>query len=67
MVLWRSMARLHRRFDEAGLAALLSSSGFEEARAWPVLDGYGLMAMGRAGPARPHAAVDPAAPGAAAR
>jgi SAM-dependent methyltransferase len=44
MVLWRGMSRLHRRFDEAALVALLARAGFAEARAWPVLSGYGLMA-----------------------
>jgi ubiquinone/menaquinone biosynthesis C-methylase UbiE len=44
MVLWRGMSRLHRRFDEASLTALLSAAGFEGARAWPVLSGYGVMA-----------------------
>jgi SAM-dependent methyltransferase len=44
MVLWRGMSRLHRRFDEATLPALLARAGFAEARAWPVLSGYGVMA-----------------------
>jgi hypothetical protein len=38
------MARLHRRYDEASLAALLSDAGFSEPRAWPVLSGFGVMA-----------------------
>jgi ubiquinone/menaquinone biosynthesis C-methylase UbiE len=44
MVMWRGMSRLHRRFDPAELAGLLSSAGFGRARAWPVLSGYGVMA-----------------------
>lgn len=44
MVLWRGMSRLHRRFDEASLAGLLTAAGFRGARAWPVLAGYGVMA-----------------------
>ncbi len=44
MVLWRGMSRLHRRFDEASLAALLAVAGFERARAWPVLSAFGVMA-----------------------
>jgi ubiquinone/menaquinone biosynthesis C-methylase UbiE len=42
--MWRGMSGLHRRFDEASLAGLLRAAGFEEARAWPVLSGYGVMA-----------------------
>jgi ubiquinone/menaquinone biosynthesis C-methylase UbiE len=50
MALWRGMSRLHRRFDEASLAALLARAGFEGARAWPVLSGFGVMATaGRGG------------------
>jgi ubiquinone/menaquinone biosynthesis C-methylase UbiE len=45
MALWRGMSRLHRRFDEDALAALLESAGFERARAWPVLSGFGVMAV----------------------
>ncbi|WP_242346649.1 class I SAM-dependent methyltransferase [Anaeromyxobacter terrae] len=45
MALWRSMSRLHRRYDEASLPALLARAGFAEARAWPVLSGYGVMAI----------------------
>ncbi len=48
MALWRGMSRLHRRFDEATLAALLARAGFEGARAWPVLSGFGVMATARA-------------------
>jgi SAM-dependent methyltransferase len=44
MLLWRAMARLHRRFDEAALPALLREAGLVEPRAWPVLFGYGVMA-----------------------
>jgi ubiquinone/menaquinone biosynthesis C-methylase UbiE len=44
MTLWRGMARLHRRYDEPSLAALLGEAGFSEPRAWPVLSGYGVMA-----------------------
>jgi len=44
MLLWRTMSRLHRRFDETSLAALLEEAGFAEARAWPVLGGFGVMA-----------------------
>ncbi len=44
MAMWRGMARLHRRFDEETLPALLARAGFEGARAWPVLSGFGVMA-----------------------
>ena len=44
MVFWRGMSRLHRRYGEAELAALLAEAGFSEARAWPVLSGFGVMA-----------------------
>ena len=44
LLLWRGMSRLHARFDEAGLAALLERAGLQGARAWPVLDGHGVMA-----------------------
>ncbi|BDG04313.1 class I SAM-dependent methyltransferase [Anaeromyxobacter oryzae] len=44
MLLWRGMSRLHRRFGEAELVALLDGSGFRAARAWPVLAGFGVMA-----------------------
>jgi ubiquinone/menaquinone biosynthesis C-methylase UbiE len=44
MAMWRGMSGLHRRFDEASLAELLRAAGFEGARAWPVLSGYGVMA-----------------------
>jgi hypothetical protein len=38
------MSRLHRRFDEETLPALLTAAGFARARAWPVLSGFGVMA-----------------------
>jgi hypothetical protein len=44
MWMWRGMSRLHRRCDERSLAALLSAAGFREVRAWPVLEGFGVMA-----------------------
>jgi ubiquinone/menaquinone biosynthesis C-methylase UbiE len=44
MSMWRGMARLHRRFDEDTLPALLARAGFAQARAWPVLSGFGVMA-----------------------
>ena len=44
MLLWRGMSRLHRRFDEDALTALLAGAGFREAQAWPVLGGFGVMA-----------------------
>jgi ubiquinone/menaquinone biosynthesis C-methylase UbiE len=44
MTLWRGMARLHRRYDERSLPALLAEAGFSAPRAWPVLSGYGVMA-----------------------
>jgi ubiquinone/menaquinone biosynthesis C-methylase UbiE len=44
MLLWRGMSGLHRRYGEAEAVALLSRAGFAEARAWPVLSGFGLMA-----------------------
>jgi ubiquinone/menaquinone biosynthesis C-methylase UbiE len=44
MVLWRGMSRLHVRYDEDSLPALLTAAGFSHARAWPVLSGYGVMA-----------------------
>ncbi len=43
MLLWPVMARLHRRFDEAALPALLRAAGFQSTHAWPVLFGYGVM------------------------
>ncbi|HEX9306857.1 MAG TPA: class I SAM-dependent methyltransferase [Anaeromyxobacter sp.] len=49
MSLWRGMSRLHRRFDEATLPALLAGAGLERARAWPVLDGFGVMAVASRG------------------
>jgi SAM-dependent methyltransferase len=45
MLLWRGMSRLHARFDEEGLVALLARAGLRGARAWPVLGGHGVMAM----------------------
>lgn len=44
MALWRTMSRLHRRYDERTLPAALSAAGFRGARAWTVLDGFGVMA-----------------------
>lgn len=44
MEMWRGMSGLHRRFAEDALADLLREAGFERARAWPVLSGYGVMA-----------------------
>ncbi len=44
MAMWRGMSRLHQRFDEASLSGLLVRAGFERARAWPVLSGFGVMA-----------------------
>jgi ubiquinone/menaquinone biosynthesis C-methylase UbiE len=44
MALWRLMSRLHRRYSEEDLAALLRGAGFREVRAWPVLGGLGVMA-----------------------
>jgi SAM-dependent methyltransferase len=44
MAMWRGMSGLHRRFDEGSLPDLLRAAGFEGARAWPVLSGYGVMA-----------------------
>jgi ubiquinone/menaquinone biosynthesis C-methylase UbiE len=49
MALWRGMSRLHRRFDEASLPALLAAAGFHGARAWPVLSGFGVMATASTG------------------
>lgn len=45
MLLWRVMSGLHGRFDERGLVALLDAAGFGRGRAWPVLAGYGVMAV----------------------
>lgn len=47
MVLWRGMSGLHRRYDEVSLPALLAGAGFADARAWPVLSGFGVMATAR--------------------
>ncbi len=44
MALWRFMSRLHRRFGDEELAALLERAGFSEARAWPVMGGLGVVA-----------------------
>jgi SAM-dependent methyltransferase len=44
MLLWSAMARLHRRFDESSLPALLAAADLTAARAWPVLFGFGVMA-----------------------
>ncbi len=44
MAMWRGMSRLHRRFDEVSLPAILVEAGFSGARAWPVLSGFGVMA-----------------------
>lgn len=44
MLLWRGMSGLHRRFGEAELASLLAGAGFAGARAWTVLDGFGVVA-----------------------
>jgi hypothetical protein len=44
MALWRGMSRLHHRYDERSLAALLAEAGFSAPRAWPVLSGFGVMA-----------------------
>ena len=51
MVMWRGMSGLHRRFDEASLAALLEAAGLVEVRTWPVMSGYGVMATARRAPA----------------
>jgi ubiquinone/menaquinone biosynthesis C-methylase UbiE len=52
MTLWRGMSRLHCRFDEGSLAAVLAASGFVEVRAWPVLSGFGVVATGERGASR---------------
>ena len=44
MTMWRGMSRLHRRYDEETLPALLAAAGFAGARAWPVLSGFGVLA-----------------------
>jgi ubiquinone/menaquinone biosynthesis C-methylase UbiE len=49
MAIWRSMSRLHRRYDERSLPALLAAAGFRDARAWPVLSGFGVMATAQRG------------------
>ncbi|HEY6107235.1 MAG TPA: methyltransferase domain-containing protein [Anaeromyxobacteraceae bacterium] len=43
LLLWRGMSRLHARFDEAKLVALLDRAGLRHARAWSVLGGHGVM------------------------
>ena len=45
MLLWRGMSRIHTRFDEGELVALLTAAGLGRARAWPVLGGFGVMAV----------------------
>jgi SAM-dependent methyltransferase len=45
LLLWRAMSRLHGRFDEAELVAMLERAGLRRARAWPVMAGYGVMAV----------------------
>ncbi len=49
LLLWRGMSRLHARFDEAGLSAMLERAGLRAARAWPVLQGHGVMAIAERG------------------
>jgi ubiquinone/menaquinone biosynthesis C-methylase UbiE len=49
MAMWRGMSRLHRRFDEETLPALLARAGFAGARAWPVLSGFGVVATAARG------------------
>ena len=49
LLLWRGMSRLHARFDEDGLSALLERAGLRRARAWPVLQGHGVMAIAERG------------------
>jgi ubiquinone/menaquinone biosynthesis C-methylase UbiE len=49
MALWRGMSRLHRRFDEEAARALLEGAGFVACRAWPVLAGFGVMAVAARG------------------
>ncbi len=48
MLLWRFMAGLHRRFDEASLPALFAGAGLLRPRAWPALFGFGVMATAAA-------------------
>jgi SAM-dependent methyltransferase len=51
MALWRVMSGLHRRFDAAGLEALLAGAGFGEVRTEPALGGFGWLASAaRPGP-----------------
>ena len=44
LAMWRGMSGLHGRVGEGALVDLLRAAGFEDARAWPVLSGYGVMA-----------------------
>jgi SAM-dependent methyltransferase len=43
MALWRGMSRLHRRFTEAELVALLLRCSFQEPRAFAALGGLGVV------------------------
>jgi ubiquinone/menaquinone biosynthesis C-methylase UbiE len=43
MALWRVMSRVHRRYTEEALAALLGACGFEAARTRVVLGGAGVV------------------------
>jgi len=45
MLLWRAMSRLHSRFDERSLVALVEAAGLVRARAWPVLAGFGVVTV----------------------
>jgi len=47
MALWGAMSGLHRRFDAAGLAALLAAAGFDEVRVEPALRGFALLGSAR--------------------
>ena len=44
MALWRVMSGLHRRYEPAGLSALLNGAGFREVRVLPALSGHALLA-----------------------
>ena len=46
LALWRLMSALHRRFDPAGLAALLVGAGLREVRVEVALGGAALLAAG---------------------
>jgi ubiquinone/menaquinone biosynthesis C-methylase UbiE len=59
MAMWRGMSRLHRRYDEESLPALLARAGFEGARAWPVLSGFGVVATAHRAAAGLTAAAAP--------